>query len=75
MTREEFEKICRTSGYANKKQIEAYCKDRDKFTDEDFSEIMRFADRMDALTKGFDGWHSVDGVRTTKHYLRDGDNR
>ena len=74
MNRQEFEKICRTSGYANKRQIEAYCKGRDQFSREDFAEIMRFSAKKEFC--GGNKWNWIQGVKTTKHYGVDGpDNR
>ena len=71
MNRKEFTEACAACGYANKKTVEAYARERDEFTDDDFVEVYRL-----------NQWHCESGkwreiitdggsrkARTTKHYI------
>ena len=78
MDRKEFKKICKSCGYARKEVVEEYCCEKDEFTDRDFEEVYRKQQRKDlsACGTGFGKWHYVQGVKTTKHFRKNGgDNR
>jgi hypothetical protein len=73
MTREEFVKNCCSIGYCTKVTAEAYSRDKDVLTDDDYIEVYRMAERIEKKLNG-DGTRSYGrhGARSTKHFRRDG---
>lgn len=76
MTRTEFITRASAMGYCTKAQAKAYAGDRTKFTDADFEEVYRYAERQEYLRKldegrqaNAHGSHPIPGGgRTTKRY-------
>lgn len=71
MTRDEFIKLCSKCGYCSKKVAELYAQGKSEFTDKDFEDAFRFAQRIES-DKGNGRWRKMaGGVKTTKHYKDD----
>lgn len=70
MTKEEFIANCRSLGYCSKTTAEAYCKDKDELTDDDYIEVYRLNEKIERHAS--DGWHlyGINGAmgKTTKSY-------
>lgn len=69
MTKKEFINEAVRRGYANKKDVTRWCEKtgREDFMEEDFIEVFRFGEKMDAMS--LDGMGYVAGhPRTTKSY-------
>ena len=73
MTKEEFVKNCCSLGYCTKITAEAYCRDKEELTDDDYIEVYRLGEKIERKLAR-DGTHSYgrNGARTTKRYLMDG---
>lgn len=73
MTKEEFVKNCCSLGYCTKITAEAYVRDKEVLTDDDYIEVYRLAEKIEKKLYR-DGTQSYgrNGARTTKHYFKDG---
>ena len=70
MTRDEFIKLCSKCGYCSKKVATEYAGDRAEFTDKDFEDVFRYAQRIE--NHGSTRWRTIfGGAKTTKHYVDD----
>jgi hypothetical protein len=71
MTRDEFITACSKSGYCDKETAELYAGDRKEFTEKDFENVYRYAEKIDDSND--DRWRSMwNGVKTTKRYKTTG---
>ena len=72
MTKEEFVKNCCSLGYCTRVTAQAYARDKDVLTDEDYVEVYRLGEKIEHKFAR-DGTQSYGryGGRTTKHYYRD----
>jgi hypothetical protein len=68
MTKDEFIQNCRSLGYCSKITAEAYCRDKEELTDDDYIQVYRIAEKIER--RGSDGLHSYGkyGGKTTKTY-------
>ena len=70
MNKDEFIQTCSDCGYCSKVVARKYAKDRDEFTEEDFEEVFRVAQRMEAAKKDLGGkFTDYDGTRSTKRLI------
>lgn len=51
MTKEEFIKNCRSIGYCSKDVAEKYCEGKDEFTEDDYVEVFRRAQRIEQYNR------------------------
>lgn len=71
MTRKEFITMCAKAGYCDKETAETWAGDRDIFTERDFAEVWRYAQRV--APENDDRWRTMyGGVKTTKCYKTTG---
>ncbi len=71
MTKKEFIEQCSSLGYCSKAVAKQYAGAREQFTDNDFIEVFRFAEKRHAMEHG-DSPHGKrvleNGGRTTKQF-------
>lgn len=73
MTKEEFVKNCCSLGYCTRVTAQAYCKDKEELTDDDYVEVYRIGEKIEhKLARDGTIAYGRCGGRTTKHYLKDG---
>ena len=68
MTRDEFEKLAVSSGYASKKFVREYKVGKDTFTEDDFVKVYRAYEQSRNYNNHDNELGYVNGVRTTKKY-------
>lgn len=74
MTKEEFIKNCCSLGYCTKITAEAYCRDKEELTDDDYIEVYRLGEKIERkLARDGTKSYGRHGGRTTKHYYKDGE--
>ena len=70
MTKDEFIQTCSDCGYCSKAAARRYAKDKEEFTEEDFEEVFRVAQRMETVKKDLSRkFTDYDGTRSTKRLI------
>lgn len=69
MTKDEFVKACAKAGYCSEHDALIYAKTRQEFTEEDFVEAFRYAQKLEFLQRRANNMTSIGkGCRTSKKY-------